>query len=89
MSSVYFSSARPIGIKKRTNAGSRSFGKPCVRPVTDAEAEVKGLQTRIAKARTSVISLPAQIGGDPDPACRAQLTMLNNVFWPANEGSCK
>jgi septation ring formation regulator EzrA len=43
--------------------------------VTDAEAEVKGLQTRIAKARTSVTSILAQIeDGDPDPACRAQLT---------------
>jgi hypothetical protein len=43
--------------------------------VEDAEAEVTGLRTRIAKARTSVTSLLAQIeDGDPEPACRAQLT---------------
>jgi hypothetical protein len=40
-----------------------------------AEAEVKGLQTRVAKARTSVACLLAYIeDGDPDPAWRAQLT---------------
>jgi hypothetical protein len=43
--------------------------------VADAEAEVTGLRTRIAKARTSVTCLLAQIeDGDPDPACRTQLT---------------
>jgi hypothetical protein len=43
--------------------------------VADAEAEVTGLRTRIAKARTSVTSLLAQIeDGSPEPACRAQLT---------------
>ena len=45
--------------------------------VEGAEAEVAGLRTRIAKARTSMTSLLAQIeDGDPDPGCRAE---LNNV----------
>jgi hypothetical protein len=43
--------------------------------IGDAEAEVKGLRTRIAKARTTVTSFLAHIeDGDPDPACRAQLS---------------
>jgi hypothetical protein len=43
--------------------------------VADAEAEVKGLQTRVAKARTSVTCLLASIeDGDSDPVWRAQLT---------------
>jgi hypothetical protein len=45
--------------------------------VADAEAEVKGLQTRVAKARASVTSLLAQIeDGEPPPDCRARLTPL-------------
>jgi hypothetical protein len=40
----------------------------------DAEVEVKGLRTRIAKARISLTSLLAQIeGGDPELARGAQL----------------
>jgi hypothetical protein len=43
--------------------------------IADAEAEVTGLRTRIAKARTSVTCLLAQIeDGDPEPARGAQLT---------------
>jgi hypothetical protein len=42
--------------------------------IADAEAEVKGLQTRIAKARTSVTYLLTQIeDGDHEPNCRARL----------------
>jgi hypothetical protein len=42
--------------------------------VADAEAEVRGLRTRIAKARMSLTSLLAQIeDGDPEPARGAQL----------------
>jgi hypothetical protein len=42
--------------------------------IADAEAEVKGLQSRITKARTSVTFLAALIeDGDLDPAGRAQL----------------
>jgi hypothetical protein len=42
--------------------------------VADAEAEVKGLRIRIAKARMSLTSLLAQIeDGDPEPALGAQL----------------
>lgn len=42
--------------------------------VAGAEAEVIGLRTRIAKARTSVTYLLAQIeDGDPDAARRTQL----------------
>ena len=45
--------------------------------IKDAEAEVIGLRTRIAKARTSVTSLLAQIeDGDAGAGCRAE---LNNV----------
>ena len=45
--------------------------------VADAEAEVAGLRTRIAKTRTSVTCLLAQIeDGDPDEARPAE---LNNV----------
>ena len=45
--------------------------------IKGAEAEVIGLRTRIAKARTSVTSLLAQIeDGDPGAGCRAE---LNNV----------
>jgi chromosome segregation ATPase len=47
------------------------------RAVAEAEAEVSGLRTRIAKARASVTSLLAQIeDGDPDPAHRSQLTNI-------------
>ena len=43
--------------------------------IADAEAEMKGLRIRITKARTTVTSLLAHIeDGDPDPACRAQLS---------------
>jgi hypothetical protein len=43
--------------------------------IADAEAEVKGLRTRITKARTTVTSLLVHIeDGDSDPACRAQLS---------------
>ena len=43
--------------------------------VADAEAEVKGLRTRVAKARISLTSLLAQIeDGDPEPARGAQLS---------------
>jgi hypothetical protein len=42
--------------------------------VADAEAEVKGLRTRVAKARMSLTSLLAHIeDGDPEPARGAQL----------------
>jgi hypothetical protein len=42
--------------------------------VVDAEAEVTGLRTRIAKARTSVTCLLAQIeDGDPHQTSRAEL----------------
>jgi hypothetical protein len=45
--------------------------------VADAETEVKGLRTRIAKARMSLTTILAQIeDGDADPARRAE---LNNV----------
>jgi hypothetical protein len=49
--------------------------------IEDAEAEVKGLQVRIARARTSVTFLLAQIdGGEPPPDCRARLTPLEQRF---------
>jgi chromosome segregation ATPase len=47
------------------------------RAVAQAEVEVSGLRTRIAKARASVTALLAQIeDGDPDPAHRSQLTII-------------
>jgi formiminotetrahydrofolate cyclodeaminase len=45
--------------------------------VADAEAEAIGLRARIAKTRTSVTMLLARIeDSDPNPACRAELTNL-------------
>ena len=42
--------------------------------VADAEAEMKGLRRRVAKARMSLTSLLAQIeDGDPQPALGVQL----------------
>jgi hypothetical protein len=42
--------------------------------VADAEAEIRGLRTRMAKARMSLTSLLGQIeDGDPEPALGAQL----------------
>jgi hypothetical protein len=48
--------------------------------VLEAEAEVRGLRGRVAKARRSVMSLLAQAEDrEPDPACRAELTNLERT----------
>jgi predicted DNA-binding ribbon-helix-helix protein len=49
--------------------------------VLEAEAEFKGLRIRVAKTRSSVVSLLAQVEErDPDPACRAELTNLERTL---------
>jgi formiminotetrahydrofolate cyclodeaminase len=51
--------------------------KAVLSAVADAEAEAKRIRAGIAKTRTSVTMLLAQIeDGDPNPTCRAELTNL-------------
>jgi hypothetical protein len=48
--------------------------------IAEAEGESKGLRTRLARTRRSVMSLLAQVQDrDPDPACRAELTILERT----------
>jgi hypothetical protein len=48
--------------------------------IAEAEGESKGLRTRLARTRRSVMSLLAQVQDrEPDPACRAELTILERT----------
>jgi chromosome segregation ATPase len=47
--------------------------------IADAEGESKGLRARVAKTRSSVVSLQAQVEGrETDLACRAELANLEH-----------
>jgi hypothetical protein len=49
--------------------------------IAEAEAESKGLRVRVAKTRSSVVSLQAQVEGrETDPACRAELANLEHAL---------
>jgi hypothetical protein len=49
--------------------------------IAEAEAESKGLRTRLARTRRSVMSVLAQVQDrETDPACRVELTTLLNVL---------
>jgi hypothetical protein len=49
--------------------------------VLEAEAELKGVRTRVARTRRSVMSLLAQVEErEPDPACRVELTNLERTL---------
>jgi hypothetical protein len=49
--------------------------------VSEAEAELKGVRTRVARTRRSVMSLLAQVEErEPDPACRVELTNLERTL---------
>jgi hypothetical protein len=48
--------------------------------IAEAEGESKGLRIRLARTRRSVMSLLAQVQArEPDPACRAELTILERT----------
>jgi hypothetical protein len=48
--------------------------------IAEAEAEPKGLRTRLARTRRSVMSLLAQVQDrETDPACRVELTTLERT----------
>jgi hypothetical protein len=48
--------------------------------IAEAEGESKGLRTRLARTRRSVMSLLAQVKDrEPEPACRAELTILERT----------
>ncbi len=49
--------------------------------IAEAEGESKGLRGRVAKARSSVMSLLAQVEDrETDPACRAELANLEHAL---------
>ena len=49
--------------------------------VLEAEAEFRGLRTRVARTRRSVMSLLAQVKERaPDPACRAEFANLERTL---------
>jgi hypothetical protein len=48
--------------------------------IAETEGESKGLRTRLARTRRSVMSLLAQVKDrEPEPACRAELTILERT----------
>jgi hypothetical protein len=48
--------------------------------ITEAEGESKGLRTRLARTRRSVMSLLAQVKDrEPEPDCRAELSILERT----------
>ena len=62
--------------------------KAVLSAVADAEAEAAVLRVSVAKTRTSVTMLLAQIeDGDPNPTCRAELTNLEQRLRSVNEDS--
>jgi chromosome segregation ATPase len=49
--------------------------------IAEAEAESKGLRLRVARTRSSVVSLQAQVEGrETDQACRAELSNLEHAL---------
>jgi hypothetical protein len=54
--------------------------RPVRSAIAEAEGESKGLRVRIARTRRSVMSLLAQVQDrEKDPACRAELTILERT----------